>query len=156
MRILALDFGRHTGWAATNKNGHRTSGTWDLGSGSAGERYIALRDHISDLHDVIGFDIVTYEMVRRHCGTDASHAYGGYLGVVQAWCCEQGVIAMPKEVAAIKHHATGHGQADKVEMMAAAFKRGWRPRDHNEADAMWLLDLTLTQFAQGRTRKVKK
>ena len=39
----------------------------------------------------------------------------------------------------MKRHATGKGNAGKLEMMAAARARGFRPSDDNEADALAIL-----------------
>ncbi|WP_445811149.1 hypothetical protein [Yoonia sp.] len=42
-------------------------------------------------------------------------------------------------VGTIKRHATGHGNAPKQAMIAAARARGYRPADDNEADAIAIL-----------------
>jgi Holliday junction resolvasome RuvABC endonuclease subunit len=53
----------------------------------------------------------------------------------------------------LKHHATGHGNADKAAMIAAAIDRGARPDvDDDEADAYLLRAMALEAIAAGGHR----
>lgn len=152
MMVLALDLGTRLGWAVGD-GGPPHSGTKHLQTPAqrrfegGGMRWLRLRAHLDELRATARPDIglVVVEEVRRHAGTDAAHAYGGALAVVSAWCEEHGIPMTARPVAAIKKHATGKGNAGKAEMIQAARDAGWHPVDDNDADALWLLDLVLTE-----------
>ncbi len=80
-----------------------------------------------------------FEEVRAHAGTDAAHIYGGFLGMLTAWCEEHEVPYEGVPVGTIKRYATGKGNADKTKMVAVIRARGFAPADDNEADAIALL-----------------
>ncbi len=150
-RILALDLGTVTGWAACI-DGRMQSGTWTFRPSryeGGGMRYVRFRHQVAEAHALLGpFDAVYFEEVRRHAGTDAAHVYGGLLATLTAWCEELRVPYQGVPVATIKRHATGKGNADKAAMIAAAVNRGWNPADDNEADALWILDWARNQYGQ--------
>ena len=75
--------------------------------------------------------------------------YGGFLGMLTAWCEEHDVPYEGVPVGTIKRYATGKGNADKAKMVAAIQARGFRPADDNEADAIALL-LWATERTGGR------
>lgn len=152
---LALDLGTTTGWAvcasgrpptaAPCSDGHLYSGRWLLKPTrfeSHAFRFIKLRDHLSALRLVFPFQRVYYEEVRRHLGTDAAHAYGGYLATLQSWCEVNDVEYSGVGVGVIKKYWTGRGNADKAAMMLECARRGIEVRDDNEADAVALLHYT--------------
>lgn len=149
MKMLALDLGTLTGWACS-ADGVVTSGTVDLKGGryeGGGMRYLRFRDWLTRMHELVHFDVVHYEEVRRHLGADAAHVYGGLLAHLTAWCEERKVAYLGIPVGTIKKHATGKGNAGKQQMIAAATARGWHPADDNEADALWILDHGLSGMA---------
>lgn len=144
-RILALDLGTKTGWAV---KGHHIgiSGVqdfslrrWDGG----GMRFLRFRRWLEEMQINTDFKEVYYEEVRHHSGTDAAHVYGGLQGVLTAWCEERNVPYEAIPVKTIKKHATGKGNCNKQAMIDAAVAKGWEPADHNEADALHLLDYVL-------------
>lgn len=135
---LALDLGTKTGWAA-QLDGLTLSGTLDLKADE--RRYLRLWDWL--LETLRPGDEVAYEDVKRHAGTTAAHVYGGLRAVVVSACEEVGATYQGVPVGTIKKHATGKGNADKDEMVAAARARGFAPQDHNEADALALLSYCL-------------
>ncbi|MCB9947099.1 MAG: hypothetical protein H6842_04635 [Rhodospirillaceae bacterium] len=138
--LLALDLGTSTGWAIRTPPGAIASGTVEFRSGrfeGGGMRFVRFAAWLRDLPGP--FDAVFFEEVRSHRGTDAAHAYGGFLAHLSAWCEAEGIPYRGVPVATIKRHATGKGNADKAAMMAAAVAAGFRPGDDNEADALHLL-----------------
>lgn len=154
MNILALDLGNTTGWAFVDSNGRRTSGVWKLHNPLCdGLRFLRLRTNIYAIHEEFGIHHIVYERVRRHEGTQAAHVYGGYLAIVHLFGHENNVTVAGTEVKSLKVHATGMGAAHKNDMVAAAWKKGWKPSDHNEADAMWLLDLAIATSPIKRKEK---
>lgn len=142
-KVLALDLGTTTGWAACI-DGRVQSGTWMFRPSryeGGGMRYVRFRHQVAEANTLLGpFDAVYFEEVRRHAGTDAAHVYGGLLATLTAWCEEFHIPYQGVPVATIKRHATNKGNADKTAMIAAAVNRGWTPADDNEADALWILD----------------
>ncbi|WP_412058221.1 hypothetical protein [Bartonella sp. DGB2] len=163
--ILCLDLGSKMGWAAFCGNGfirkpqvHSlakdafcqgaiTSGsvtfkkrTFDGG----GVRFSKFRIWLSDTKHRFecagsSLDKIYYEEVRRHLGTDAAHVYGGFLGVLTAWCEHHQIDYQGVPVGTIKKHATGKGNASKDDVLNAIWDRGHHPEDDNEADALALL-----------------
>ncbi|OQA29935.1 MAG: hypothetical protein BWY59_00027 [Verrucomicrobia bacterium ADurb.Bin345] len=150
-KVLALDLGTITGWAACI-DGRVQSGTWTFRPSryeGGGMRYVRFRHQVAEAHALLGpFDAIYFEEVRRHAGTDAAHVYGGLLATLTAWCEESHVPYQGVPVATIKRHGTGKGNADKTAMIAAAVNRGWNPTDDNEADALWILDWARNQYGQ--------
>ena len=64
-------------------------------------RYLRFAHALDDMKSVMGkIDVVYFEEVRRHLGTDAAHVYGGFLAMLSAWCEKhsipyQGVPVVP-------------------------------------------------------------
>lgn len=145
MKILAIDFGNKMGFSGLNQNkivsgtiNHKN--TKDL----AGHQYLHFRYWLNSFIGNFLPDVIYYEDVRRHLGTDAAHVYGGYLATLQAFCCEKNIKLVPVAVGTIKKHWTGKGNANKYEMIQEARKRGFQPIDDNEADALAILDYAKT------------
>ena len=150
MRVLALDLGTSTGWAISHTDGTVTSGVQSFEQkrfDGGGMRYLRFRRWMEETLDLGGVEEVRYEEVRRHAATTAAHVYGGFLAVLTSMCEERNIPYAGEPVGTIKRHATGKGNADKTAMIAAARARGWSPKDDNEADALWILDLVLTKGA---------
>ncbi len=151
--VLALDLGSATGWALRTRDDHITSGTLEFRNDrwqGGGMRFLRFRQWLTETkHAASGIDRVVYEQVRRHAGTDAAHAYGGWLAILTAWCEHHDIPYEGVPVGTIKRFATGRGNADKAAVIAAMQARGFRPADDNEADALALL-LWATTSTGGR------
>jgi Holliday junction resolvasome RuvABC endonuclease subunit len=147
MTVLALDLGTTTGWAVGHANQVAASGTFNLKPGrfdSAGMRFIRFRESLAKL--LRGFpdaNLIAFEEVRRHLGTDAAHVYGGLLATMQTFALDNGIAYEGHTVQAIKMFATGKGNASKDAVIAAVTKWGFNPIDENEADAIALCRLKL-------------
>ena len=140
MIVLALDLGTNCGWAI-HRGGAIDSGVLRLKTSRKdrpGERWIRFRRELLRL--IQGVELVVYERVRRHEGLEASHVYGGLRALLEMVCESQGRTLRTVEVAHVKQHATGKGNATKEAMERSARERGWTPIDDNEADALWILD----------------
>jgi crossover junction endodeoxyribonuclease RuvC len=148
MNILALDLGLTTGWALLSATQGITSGTanfrhdrWQGG----GVRFLRFKQWLIETkHCSGGLELLMYEQVRRHSGVDASHAYGGFLAILTAWCEHHGIAYQGVPVGTIKHNIAGKGNANKQVVIAAVRERGFSPSDDNEADAiailLWAID----------------
>jgi len=150
MRILAIDLGTQTGWAVSN-NGLITSGSESFKQGrfeGGGMRFLKFKRWLSDIKRCTdGFDLVVFEEVRRHLGVDAAHAYGGYMAHLTAWCEHHEIPYTGIPVGTIKLAATGRGNADKQAMIDAAKALGHRPKDDNEADAIHMLRIAVSEHS---------
>lgn len=141
MNILALDLGTKTGWAAS-VNGTTVSGVQNFTPrrfDGGGMRFLRFREWLSELLGKHKFNLVCFEEVRRHLGTDAAHVYGGLMGQLTSICEEMSIPYEGVAVGTIKAFACGKGNASKSEMIATCVALGHGPADDNEADAIHLL-----------------
>ncbi len=147
MIILALDLGTTTGWAIVDRNGDISSGAQPFKPNrfeGGGMRYLRFKNWLNELASN-EMDAVYFEEVRRHIGTDAAHAYGGFMATLTSWCESRKIPYKGIPVGTIKKFACGKGQASKTDMIEAAKKKGKEPLDDNEADALHLLWLAIDE-----------
>jgi hypothetical protein len=103
MNLLALDFGSATGYAILYNekilSGTRSFKQKRLANG--GLRFLQFRNWLMDIIPQYQIEKVFYEDVKRHLGTDAAHAYGGYLYHLAVVCEEFQIpysgLPMPKQ-----------------------------------------------------------
>ncbi len=149
--ILALDLGTKMGYAVGDGRNVLASGVMDFSPKrfeGAGMRYLRFRRVLVELVEEHGVTEIYLEEVRRHRGVTAAHVYGGFLSHLQAYC-EDGIPYQGIPVGTLKKYATGKGNAGKPAMIAAACAKGWEPVDHNEADALWILDYAVNVLKAG-------
>jgi Holliday junction resolvasome RuvABC endonuclease subunit len=142
--LLTLDLGTTTGWAAQSDSGV-TSGTQKFANdrfSGGGMRYLKFEKWLSEMPKP---DQVVFEEVRRHRGTDAAHVYGGLLATLTKWCEANRIPYCGVPVGTIKKSFTGNGNAKKPAMIAECEKRGYKPADDNEADAIAILHYWLDE-----------
>lgn len=146
MNILALDPATKCGWAHSSG----ASGTWDLSvrrDESGGMRLLRLR---SKLINTVPLDLVVFEAA-RNAGPKMQGALvvqASLQAIITLWCEDNRIQYRGYSPTEIKKHATGKGNAGKEQMIAAA-KAKWAGRefvDDNEVDALWLLDLAVTEY----------
>ncbi len=138
MKILSLDLGSITGWAMNSDGIH--GGVLNLKGGryeGGGMRFLRFRQWLDALPVIP--EVIVYEEVRRHMGTDAAHIYGGLQGQLTAWAEERKIPYEGIPVGTIKKFITGKGNAGKKEVIAGVEKKGFAPEDDNHADALALL-----------------
>ena len=142
--ILALDLGQRTGWAVRNRDGAIASGVQEFRPGrfeGGGMIWLRFRAWLREVDETSGgVGVVVFEEVRRHLGTAAAHAYGGYLAHLTAWAEANRIPYQGVPVGTIKRHVTGKGNADKQAVIEAVRRLGFAPADDNEADALALLN----------------
>ena len=141
--IIALDLGTTTGWAVRTGRCRILHGTAEFRCSrfeGGGMRYLRFGKWLDQTLDVSGgIDVVHFEEVRRHLGTDAAHVHGGLLATLTSWCEEHGVPYSGVPVGTWKRYACGKGNASKDDVIAAMRARGFEPADDNEADAIAIL-----------------
>ena len=141
--ILALDLGSTTGWALRTARFRILHGTAEFRPSryeGGGMRYLRFGKWLDQTLEVTGgIDVIHYEEVRRHAGTDASHVYGGLLATLTSWCEAHGIPYQGVPVGTWKKYACGKGNASKHDVIAAMRELGFDPSDDNEADALAIL-----------------
>ena len=141
--ILALDLGTLTGWALRAYDGLITSGTVSFRPSrfdGGGMRYLRFTNWLTELDQLSGpIAAIWYEEVRRHAGTDAAHIFGGLIATLTAWAELRGVPYAGVPVGTWKRSVCGKGNAGKQQIIDAIRRRGFRPADDNEADALAIL-----------------
>ena len=115
-----------------------------------GKRYRAFSNFLGAINKKSPINEIAYEDVKAHKGVLAAHIYGGYRGLMLAWCEYSDVRCRPVGVGTIKKHATGHGNCGKPPMIDAANNilllktdRLKKTYDDNEADAICLADYVI-------------
>jgi len=149
MKILSLDLGTKMGFAICGDDNAILSGVMDYKLGrfeGGGMRFLRFKKWLTEIKQDFDFDLVTFEEVRRHKGTDAAHVYGGFMAVLTVWCEHHEIPYSGTPVGTIKKFATGKGNANKDAMIAAVRTWGYEPIDDNEADAIALLSLTMVEY----------
>ena len=104
-------------------------------------RFLRFRRWLKEMIENEKPEVVFYEEVRRHMSTDAAHIHGGLLAIMQSECEAKEIPYQGIPVGTIKKAATGKGNADKNQMVAAATLH-WPDqniKDDNQADALWIL-----------------
>ena len=140
MITLCLDLGTVTGWALCNQS-VIDSGTASFKNNrfdGGGMRFLKFTRWLDDMRSNNKLGTIYFEAVRNHKGIDAAHCYGGFLASLTSWCELHGIPYAGVPVGTIKKHATGKGNANKQSMIQSALKRGHKPADDNEADAISL------------------
>ncbi|MDE2284734.1 MAG: hypothetical protein KGK33_08990 [Hyphomicrobiales bacterium] len=131
------------GWAIQLDGSSIESGTVSFRPSrydGGGMRYLRFRGWLDSVaRDAAGLSAIYYEEVRRHLGTDSAHVYGGMLATLSAWCEQHGIAYQGVPVGTIKRFISGNGAADKQAVINAVRMRGFKPADHNEADAIAIL-----------------
>lgn len=142
MNILALDLGGTTGWAMKDRNCIITSGRDKFSEygKSRGMKWINFKTRLSCFENV---DVVYYEDVKNHTAVLASHSFGGFLAHLELWCEVRKIPLIGVGVGTVKKHFTGKGNANKEAMVEEAKRRGFRPADDNESDAIAILLLAI-------------
>jgi Holliday junction resolvasome RuvABC endonuclease subunit len=155
LRILALDCATKTGWAAGARNPEGwklvESGVqvFDVKRGeSPGMRYLRFSRWLVEVFDLARPDFAIYEKpIIVHKSSAAAEVAHGFATRLQEICAQRGVEHETIAATSLKKAITGRGNAEKPEMMQAAFER-WnkRPSDDNEGDALCLLTYAIKNY----------
>lgn len=147
MRIAALDLSLRASGVALNYPGDVVSSfTIAPGARTGAERLFFLQKAIDQA--TTGADLVLREGYAFGAKGNAQYDLGELGGCVRVllYCRKRPLLVVPPSV--IKKLATGDGNAKKEAVLVAAVKRlGYQGTDHNQADALWLLQAAL-QFYQ--------
>jgi|YNPBryunderm2012_1023409.scaffolds.fasta_scaffold36975_2 Holliday junction resolvasome RuvABC endonuclease subunit len=145
MRTLFLDFGKCTGYAVHDDN-FMIIGEEVLPS-DLGKRFLRFYELICSVEP----DVIGYEKVNRHLGTEAAHQYGAYEGITLMYSEENGIAYIPVYVMSIKAFV-GCAKEKKEDMRRVVIERYSRVLNnelsHNAIDAFVGCLLTLNKTAQ--------
>lgn len=141
-KILALDLATRVGWACGAPDGEPLYGTKVLPSTGEdiGRFADAYNTWLLDMITLEGPALIVFEAPVLPCKTTPATARK-LMGL--AWHTE--FVCRLREVRCSEHHLqsvkkffAGSGRAEKDDMMAAARRQGWDPKDDNAADALGL------------------
>lgn len=150
MNILAIDPGSLCGWALLT-HGNVESGVQDftLKRGeSKGMRFFNFRTWIARMLRRAKIDLVIYEQAHLRGGA-ATDVGVGFTTRIQEECDMCDVKYTPIHSATLKKFATGSGRANK-ELMLGKAREKWGDliEDHNEADALWILEWARKEYGK--------
>ena len=170
IKILAIDPGSHCGYCVMTipkpvpthmRSARDGAGIWNLQQKrfeGSGMRYVRLRKFIAEVDP----DFVVYEQVNfPHKSTQAAAVYWGIVGAVTSYCEATGIEYGAIATGDLKRRATGKGGGKgtgKPEIIRAAnvffdldppFSDDSKAsnHDHDIADAMWLMQVAIDEFA---------
>ena len=143
--ILALDVALLSGWAYGCVGDDPVGGTWVLpqANGQLGERYIALDNELTTALIVLQPVLVVMApaLLVQQKGLRFTL---GLVAHVESACARQEVVLREASESTARKHVLGAGRfesstATKAAGMSWAVRAGYRPVDHNHADAlvMW-------------------
>jgi len=139
MKILALDIATKTGWAVLENGDIKESGVQDFTKGrgeSNGLMFLKFRKWLQEMNKFGPFNIIGYEKAHYRGGA-ATEICVGLQTRAQEFAAEIGAESAPVATMTLKKFATGRGNCDKANMVAAAEEiLGRPPLDDNEADAV--------------------
>ena len=148
--LLALDLGQRCGWAVRLPESRIISGVWHCGRDAHEDEaapFLKFRSYLTEAKqrcDKLGQPItsIRFERVdfipKERTGVLAVHMWGGFWGCLLHWAGHHRIAIEGVAVSTLKKRMTGSGRADKDAVIRAVRQRGYRPSDHNEADALAL------------------
>ena len=158
MMILALDPATETGWALYHC-GKTTSGSYSVKPLHATKKRQAEPEHyrcrnmwswLAQTCLLYGFpNLIVFESLEGFVakGKKAAQVNNELRGVIKAFAGVNDIALLAVQPADVKRFATGKGNADKVEMVnAAQVKYGYMGDNHNEADAILILQWALKYY----------
>lgn len=164
--VLGLDLGRNSafalagpeylaGWRPRSRlEGPRASNNgliyapWPLGKHASHDAlYGNLWERLSEQHAKTPLDLVAYESAgTRFESAAAIWIVCGLVVVTKTWCRMHGVTEHLIHNGRVKKHATGSGRAEKKDIIEAAESMGWEPQTDDVADALFVLDMCLSEW----------
>ena len=150
MKVLSLDLATTTGWAYNQPT--INGGVWNLkpkrGS-SEGMKQIKLRSFLQDFASTVGgIDLIVYEKPAGRFMVGVI-SVAELVSVVKMFCEDEGIEYTSVRPTQVKKFATNKGNSNKEQMFAEAKRRfpGVEIIDHNQSDAMLMLDMTLKEYS---------
>ncbi|MBD3407201.1 MAG: hypothetical protein GF411_13865 [Candidatus Lokiarchaeota archaeon] len=174
---MGLDLGTTTGYAYTfidSENHAETDnivmGQWDLSAGpydSGAIRFLRLRQFLTmSSPDYLFFEDVRYTPEKPNKflasaiisrAANVSELFGAFKATLCTWAEEHDIPCEGFGIGQIKKHATGKGNANKIDMINACNEKFNTDFDYdyestgvdNIADAMFVLSLGISRYIEG-------
>jgi len=150
MKILGFDPGTHCGWCVMEDGRYIASGVVELASKGEfreGMRYVLCEASIEKLIAEHAPDLLAFEDVRRHVGTDAAHVYGGIVAIMMKLGATSSIPWIKIPVKMAKKFLSGNGNAKKEAMILAASSLVDKQiTNDNEADAIGICHTASHKF----------
>lgn len=137
MKIHALDISTSVGSAIMERGSPPMLQTLRL-DGDRARMAGRLATWLDEMHMVHRFDAVAWErplFVPKRDTIDKLEILIGLVGVAYAFAGKHSLPWCEATVQEVKAALTGSSKADKLQMIAAAMKLGWKPADDHQADA---------------------
>lgn len=150
LKILALDLGSNFG-LATNVGPQNNIWSWHF-EGDRPTRQAALITQFQSVMRTYArdLDVVVYE--RPFCrGKHATRSLWGMAGIIEGLTTAAGLPVLDQVPRPIKIWACGKPNASKEDMIAAAIRMGYNPKNEHEADAACLLEYAKVKIELGDT-----
>lgn len=151
--VLALDISTHTGAAWDGPRGVPLLATWDAPQAfdpeDYGTRYAAFRQWLVPMVGMIKPEILAFEApLPRQSNARVARLLLGLAAHAEEIGSAAEIEVIEKNVKTIKAFWTGHGSADKADMMFRCRQLGWQIKNDHEADAAGLWALVKSEVDQ--------
>jgi Holliday junction resolvasome RuvABC endonuclease subunit len=143
---LAIDPGGYCGYALGVKGGPYKFGVWNIKPGKhdhPGVRYVKLFRKLKNIKEA-PIRGVYYERA-HHRGAKPTEYHYGCIAIILLWAWSRKIPARGIHSKTIKKHATGDGNATKLQVIESVLEWIPKPITSDEADALALLDWSFTQ-----------
>ena len=141
IRILAIDQASNCGWAMDKD----IYGTWDFNTRkdeSLGMKWLRFRAKLKEVTEIQGTNVIAYERPAGQHANSIIHS-AKMIAIIETFCEENKIDYRCFSASEVKKFATGKGNAGKPLMISSAKEKlGYEGNDDNEADALWILELT--------------
>lgn len=140
MRILGVDLGTKGGLATEDWHSSWDDSPIANRPASRDKRLLRYWERLEDLKDQV--DLVAFEAARCSKHISALIVIAEYQGLTKLWCRLHNKPYVSYSPSEIKKFATGHGRADKEDMLKAAKRfRGEGVQNFDAADAICIYEL---------------
>lgn len=158
--VLALDLATKTGYAYRLRDGSVGHGVINMKAKDdqhQGQRWVNFSQGLMELLTRYEIHHVGFEQIdhfapmktkdgRYTIPSSAIITMAGCRSILERTCALNNIPLDGMHVSAIKKSWTGSGGTKKDQMIAEAFRRGYKPMDDNAADALAILDLILKPY----------
>lgn len=163
--ILALDLAETTGWAIASPG---AIAAWPLASGALlknagpmegvlcgsqklsaikgrhGIIYVSCFRWLQDMIKVYAPSLIVVEApIPQHKSQESARRALGLSAIVDMIAEAKNINILEAHVSTVRKHFAGSGHAKKDEVLDLCRSRGWKPKDHNAADALAVLDFAI-------------
>lgn len=141
MRILAIDLSSHTGFAIGDTDGEPRCGTLELPKTGedVGTFLLAFDCWIRDIVALEKPTVICFEAPILMAGKTSLATARKLMGLAshtEFVAADLHITCREANIMTVKAFFAGTGRASKDDMIAAARRYGWTPRNDNEADAL--------------------